>query len=48
LGSVEIGDKVEIIPSHICPTVNLYDCAYLVSKGKVLERLPVSCRGRSQ
>jgi len=43
----EIGDKVEVIPSHICPTVNLYDRAWLVSKGKVLESVPVACRGRS-
>lgn len=45
---VEIGDKVEVIPSHICPTVNLYDEAYLVSGGKVLGTLPVECRGKSQ
>ena len=45
---VEIGDKVEVIPSHVCPTVNLYDSAYLVSNGKVLQKLPVSCRGKSQ
>lgn len=44
---VEVGDKVEIIPSHVCPTVNLYDKAYLVSNGNVLETVPVACRGRS-
>lgn len=45
--SVEVGDKVEVIPSHICPTVNLYDRAYLVSEGKVLCEIPVECRGKS-
>ncbi len=45
---VQIGDKVEIIPSHVCPTVNLYDEAYLVSKGRVLGTVPVACRGRSR
>ncbi len=45
---VEVGDKVEVIPSHVCPTVNLYDRAYLVSNGKVLRELPVACRGRSR
>ena len=45
---VQIGDKVEIIPSHVCPTVNLYDEAYLVSGGRVLDTVPVACRGRSQ
>ena len=44
---VAVGDKVEVIPSHICPTVNLYDSAYLVSDGKVLETIPVACRGKS-
>lgn len=45
---VAIGDKVEVIPSHVCPTVNLYDTAYLVSNGKVLDKLPIACRGKSQ
>ena len=45
---VEIGDKVEVIPSHICPTVNLYDKAYLVSEGKIIDEIPVECRGKSQ
>ena len=44
---VRIGDKVEIIPSHVCPTVNLYDRAYLVSGGRVLGEVPVACRGKS-
>lgn len=45
--SLEVGDKVEVIPSHICPTVNLYDKAYLVSEGKVICELPIECRGKS-
>ena len=44
---VQIGDKVRIIPSHICPTVNLYDKAYLVSGGRVIGEISVACRGRS-
>ena len=47
-GVVEIGDKIEIIPSHICPTVNLYDEAYLVSDGVVVEAIPILCRGKSK
>lgn len=42
-----VGDKVEVIPSHICPTVNLYDRAYAVSGGRVLREIPVECRGKS-
>ncbi len=44
--SVRIGDKVEIIPVHICPTVNLHETAYLVSRGEVVEEIPVLCRGK--
>ena len=45
--TARVGDKVEVIPSHICPTVNLYDSAFLVSGGKVLREIPVECRGKS-
>lgn len=43
-----IGDKIEIIPNHICPTCNLYEKAYLVSKGEILEEISILCRGKSQ
>ncbi|AJY76810.1 alanine racemase [Paenibacillus beijingensis] len=45
---IEIGDKVEVIPNHICPTCNLYEKAYLVSNGTILEEIPVLGRGKSQ
>jgi len=45
---IKIGDKIELIPSHICPTVNLYDEAYVVSKGKLVEVVPILCRGKSR
>ncbi|WP_422485479.1 alanine racemase [Gudongella sp. DL1XJH-153] len=43
---VQIGDKVEIIPNHICPVVNLYDSLYLVSGEDVLEEIQIDCRGK--
>lgn len=46
--SVNIGDKIEIIPNHICPVTNLYDQAYLVSEGEVVEEIPILCRGKLQ
>lgn len=46
--SVKIGDKVEIIPNHICPVVNLHELAYLVSHGEVVDTIPVECRGKLQ
>lgn len=44
--NVNIGDKVEIIPNHICPVCNLYDKAYLISDGEVIEELAIECRGQ--
>lgn len=45
---LQVGDKIEVIPNHICPTCNLYDYAYLVSEGQVVKTIPILCRGRSQ
>ncbi len=44
--AVQIGDKVRIIPVHICPVCNLYDSAYLVSGGRVVGEIPILCRGK--
>ena len=46
--AVEIGDKLRIIPVHICPVCNLYDEAYLVSGDEVVQVLEVAGRGRIQ
>ena len=43
---VKVGDKIEVIPNHICPTCNLYDKAYLVSNGHVLREISILCRGK--
>ncbi|MCR3956166.1 MAG: D-TA family PLP-dependent enzyme [Gudongella sp.] len=45
---VQVGDRVQIIPNHICPVVNLYDTIHLVSGEDVLEEIPVDCRGKLQ
>ena len=41
---MKVGDKVRIIPVHICPVCNLYDSAYLVSGGEVKEKVPILCQ----
>ncbi|MBM7662879.1 D-serine deaminase-like pyridoxal phosphate-dependent protein [Bacillus mesophilus] len=46
--TVEIGQKVEIIPNHICPVCNLYDNGYLISGDEVVEDIPILCRGKLQ
>lgn len=43
-----IGDRLHVIPSHCCTTVNLYDYIYLVRGGKVEDRIPVVSRGKSR
>ncbi|RDU38110.1 D-TA family PLP-dependent enzyme [Neobacillus piezotolerans] len=45
---VTIGDKVRIIPNHICPVCNLYEKAYLISEGEVVEEIAVDCRAKLQ
>ncbi len=45
---INVGDKIEVIPSHICPTVNLYDEAYLVENDEIVSTIPIDCRGKSQ
>lgn len=46
--SVDIGEKVQIIPNHICPVVNLHEKAYLIQDGEVVEELVVACKGKLQ
>ena len=46
--AIQVGDKIEVIPNHICPTCNLYDTAYIVSKGQFLREIPILCRGKLQ
>lgn len=45
---VSVGDKVRIIPVHICPVCNLYDEAALLRKDEVKKLMPVAARGRIQ
>lgn len=44
--AVRVGDKVEIVPNHICPVVNLYDTAWLVRGEEVLRELSIEARGK--
>ena len=43
---VKIGEKLRIIPVHICPVCNLYDSATLISGDDVVEEIPILCRGK--
>jgi len=45
---IEVGDKLELIPSHCCTTVNLHDQYYGVRNDRLEVVWPVSARGKSQ
>ena len=45
---LSLGDRVEMIPSHIDPTVNLHDFYYAHRKGIIEEIWPVATRGKVQ
>ncbi len=42
----EVGDRVEVIPNHICPTVNLMDEMLIVRDGHVVDSWTISARGK--
>lgn len=42
-----VGERMLIIPGHCCTTVNLHNYYYLVRKNKVVDRIPVTSRGKS-
>jgi D-serine deaminase-like pyridoxal phosphate-dependent protein len=43
-----VGDRVELIPNHICPAVNLYDRLVVQRDGVVQGSWAVAARGRSR
>jgi D-serine deaminase-like pyridoxal phosphate-dependent protein len=45
---VEVGDRVVIVPNHICPVINLASEVTLVQNGAVAERVLVAARGMVQ
>lgn len=45
---VKVGDRIEFVPPHCDPTVNLYDTIYAL-RGDIIEGVwPIAARGRSQ
>jgi D-serine deaminase-like pyridoxal phosphate-dependent protein len=43
---LQVGDRVEIIPNHVCPVVNLMDELVIVHEGHVTDTWRVAARGR--
>lgn len=42
------GEKVRLIPSHCCTTMNLHDRLYVIRDGKLVDVWPIAARGRAQ
>ena len=43
---VRIGDRLEVIPLHVCSCVNMFDTAYGVRAGTVEREIVIEARGR--
>ncbi len=43
---LEVGDTLQIIPNHICSTVNLHDEVYIVGEDGGVEEMRVAARGK--
>jgi D-serine deaminase-like pyridoxal phosphate-dependent protein len=43
-----VGDRLRIVPNHVCPVVNLFDRVVFVRGEKVLGSVPVDARGTVQ
>ena len=43
---LEPGDRVRVLPNHVCVVSNLVDCIRLVAGQEVVETLPVAARGK--
>jgi D-serine deaminase-like pyridoxal phosphate-dependent protein len=42
---LRVGDTVEIIPNHVCSTVNLHDEVYVLAADGSTEKVRVAARG---
>ena len=43
--TVKVGDRIELYPSHIDPTINLHDVFYAVDGERVIDVWPIAARG---
>ena len=46
--NVSIGERIVIMPNHICPVINLANELTIVEDGDVVDQWPVAARGRVQ
>lgn len=41
-----VGDRVEVVPNHICPTVNLMDELLIARDGQIVDTWKIAARGK--
>jgi D-serine deaminase-like pyridoxal phosphate-dependent protein len=46
--TLEIGDRVQLVPAHTDPTVNLHDVFYAIDGDRVVDIWPIAARGYSE
>lgn len=44
---LHVGDKIEMIPSHGCTTVNLHDIFHVLEENRLIGIWPIAARGKS-
>jgi D-serine deaminase-like pyridoxal phosphate-dependent protein len=45
-GDLRIGDRLEVIPLHVCSCVNMFDLAYGIRGDQVDHEIPIAARGK--
>jgi len=48
LAGLKVGEKVRVIPDHVCVVSNLFDEVHLISGDDIVDILPVAARGKLQ
>ncbi len=43
---IKMGDRLRVIPNHVCPCINLHDRVFLVSGEQVVDEWRVAARGK--
>jgi D-serine deaminase-like pyridoxal phosphate-dependent protein len=46
--AIAVGDRIQLLPSHTDPTVNLHDVFYVMDGERVIDVWPIAARGYSE
>lgn len=44
--SIRIGDRLKVVPNHVCPCINLHDHAYVTERERVVDKWKAPARGK--